>query len=138
MAGKSGSFWRTAVNSDVLSGLKLGEVEKIQFKSNDGILIEGFVIKPPGFVAGKQYPVVQPNPRGSTGYGQAFCMAIWQDWGGPDYFDVMASVDEVISRGWADPDRMGVTGWSYDGILTNHVITKTDRFKAAATGASAT
>ena len=50
----------------------------------------------------------------------------------------MASVDDVIERGWGDPERMGVAGWSYGGMLTNHVITKTDRFKAAATGASAT
>jgi len=50
----------------------------------------------------------------------------------------MASVDSIVERGWADPDRLAVTGWSYGGILTNHVITRTDRFKAAATGASAT
>jgi dipeptidyl aminopeptidase/acylaminoacyl peptidase len=50
----------------------------------------------------------------------------------------MAAVDDAIARGWADPERLGVTGWSYGGMLTNHVITKTDRFKAAATGASAT
>ena len=88
--------------------------------------------------AANGYLVVHPNPRGSTGYGQDFCLAIWRDWGGPDYDDVMAAVDDVIKRGWGDPERMGVMGWSYGGILTNHVITKTDRFKAAATGASAT
>jgi dipeptidyl aminopeptidase/acylaminoacyl peptidase len=80
--------------------------------------------------------VIQPNPRGSTGYGQEFCLGIWQDWGGPDFDDVMAAVDDAIERGWADSDRLGVGGWSYGGILTNHVITKTDRFKAAITGAS--
>ncbi len=159
---------RTFTNQDVLGTLNLGEVEKVRFASKDGSTIEGFVIKPPGFIEGKPYPaildihggpqsqydygfhfegqlyaangylVIHPNPRGSTGYGQQFCLAIWRDWGGPDYDDVMAAVDDAIERGWADPDRLGVTGWSYGGILTNHIITKTDRFKAAATGASAT
>lgn len=159
---------RTFTNRDVLEGVELGKVEKVGFNSKDGTAIEGFVIKPPGFKKGQRYPVildihggpqsqydygfslegqifaangylvVHPNPRGSTGYGQDFCLAIWQDWGGPDYDDVMAAVDDVIERGWGDPERMAVMGWSYGGILTNHVITKTDRFKAAATGASAT
>ena len=88
--------------------------------------------------AANGYLVVKPNFRGSTGYGYEHCVAIWHDWGGPDFLDVMAAVDDAIERGWADPERMGVMGWSYGGMLTNHVITKTDRFKAAATGASAT
>jgi dipeptidyl aminopeptidase/acylaminoacyl peptidase len=155
-------------NSKLLADLELGEVVKVNFNSRDGTGIEGFVIKPPGFEAGRRYPVildihggpqsqydygfsfedqlyaahgylvVRPNPRGSTGYGEAFCLGIWKDWGGPDYEDVMAAVDDVIERGWGDPERLGVTGWSYGGMLTNHIITKTDRFKAAATGASAT
>jgi dipeptidyl aminopeptidase/acylaminoacyl peptidase len=159
---------RSFTNRDALAGLELGAVEEVRFKSADGTEIEGFVIKPPGFVEGRRYPaildihggpqsqydysfhfeaqlyaasgylVLHPNPRGSTGYGQSFCLAIWRDWGGPDYADVMAAVDDAIARGWADPERLGVAGWSYGGMLTNHVITKTDRFKAAATGASAT
>jgi dipeptidyl aminopeptidase/acylaminoacyl peptidase len=158
---------RSFTNREVLAGLQLGAVEKVAFHSADGTPVEGFVIKPVGFAEGVRYPaildihggpqsqydysfhfeaqlyaangylVVHPNPRGSTGYGQAFCLAIWRDWGGPDYEDVMAAVDDAIARGWADPDRLGVTGWSYGGMLTNHVITKTGRFKAAATGASA-
>jgi len=79
-----------------------------------------------------------PNPRGSWGYGQEFAQAIRADWGGPDYEDVMAGMDYAIEQGWVDPDRMAVYGWSYGGMLTNHVITKTDRFKAAITVASAT
>jgi hypothetical protein len=75
--------------------------------------------------AANGYLVLHPNPRGSTGYGQDFCLAIWRDWGGPDYADVMAAVDDAIARGWADPKRLGVTGWSYGGMLTNHVITVT-------------
>ncbi len=159
---------RSFTNRDLLAELRLGDVEPSRFRSRDGTEIGGFVIKPPGFVAGDRYPtildihggpqsqydsgfhfeaqiyaangylVVHPNPRGSTGYGQAFCLAIWQAWGESDYEDVMAAVDDAIERGWADPERLGVTGWSYGGMLTNHVITKTDRFKAAATGASAT
>jgi dipeptidyl aminopeptidase/acylaminoacyl peptidase len=76
------------------------------------------------------------NPRGSSGYGQDFSRVIWADWGNKDYEDVIAGVDYAVEQGYADPDRLGVGGWSYGGILTNHVITKTDRFKAAITGAS--
>ena len=81
---------------------------------------------------------MMPNPRGSTGYGQAFAEAIYQDWGGIDYEDVIASMDFAVAEGWVDEDRMAVYGWSYGGMMTNHVITKTTRFKAAITGASAT
>jgi dipeptidyl aminopeptidase/acylaminoacyl peptidase len=157
---------KTFTNREVLDGITLGAVQKVAFDSADGTRIEGFVILPAGYVEGRRYPaildihggpqsqynwsfqfegqlyaangyvVIHPNPRGSTGYGQKFCLAIWQDWGGPDYEDVMAAVDDAIGRGWADPDHLGVSGWSYGGILTNHVIAKTDRFKAAITGAS--
>ena len=89
-------------------------------------------------LAAKGYVVVMPNPRGSFGYGQAFAAAIYQDWGGIDYEDVMAAMDFAIGEGWVDAHRMAVYGWSYGGMMTNHVITKTDRFKAAITGASAT
>ena len=82
------------------------------------------------------YLVVMPNPRGSSGYGQAFSLAIWADWGNKDYADVISAMDYGIEKGWIDADRMGVGGWSYGGIMTNYVITKTDRFKAAVTGAS--
>ena len=159
---------KTFTNHKLLENTVLGEVVEVRFNSRDGTEIEGFVIKPPNFRKGTKYPailnihggpqsqydygfsfeaqlfaangylVIQPNPRGSTGYGQDFCLAIWQDYGGPDYDDVMAAVDDAITRGWADSERLAVTGWSYGGMLTNHVITKTDRFKAAVTGASAT
>jgi dipeptidyl aminopeptidase/acylaminoacyl peptidase len=158
----------THTNDSLLEGLRLGVVENVHFESPDGTQIEGFVVKPPGFdpsfrypailrihggpqsqydfafhfeaqlFAGAGYVVALPNPRGSTGYGQDFCHAIWQDWGGVDLEDVLASVDDLIERGYADPERLGVGGWSYGGMLTNHVITKTDRFKGAYTGASAT
>ncbi|MDH3223601.1 MAG: prolyl oligopeptidase family serine peptidase, partial [Gemmatimonadota bacterium] len=86
--------------------------------------------------ASKGYLVLRTNPRGSSGYGQAFSAALWANWGDPDFKDVMAGVDHVIDQGWADPDRLGVGGWSYGGILTNYVITQTQRFKGAITGAS--
>jgi dipeptidyl aminopeptidase/acylaminoacyl peptidase len=158
----------THTNDEVLSEIVLGEVENVQFESGDGTEIEGFVVKPPDFDPSRRYPailwihggpvsqydfrfdyraqllaangyvVVLPNPRGSSGYGQEFSLGIWQRWGEPDFEDVMAAVDYVIEQGYVDPQQLGVGGWSYGGMLTNHVITRTDRFKAAITGASAT
>ena len=87
-------------------------------------------------LAAHGYAVVAANPRGSSGYGRDFSRAIWADWGNKDYDDVMAAVDGAIAMGVADPDRLGVGGWSYGGILTDHVISKTTRFKAAISGAS--
>ena len=156
----------THTNDQALGEIRLGEVENVHFKSTDGTEIEGFIVKPPGFVPGVRYPallrihggpmmqydfgfhfeaqmfagagyvVILANPRGSAGYGQDFCTAIWQAWGEKDFQDVMSAVDDAIARGYADPDRLVVGGWSYGGMLTDHVITKTDRFKAAYTGAS--
>ncbi|MBV8199562.1 MAG: S9 family peptidase, partial [Acidobacteria bacterium] len=87
-------------------------------------------------LAAHGYAVVTANPRGSSGYGRDFARAIWADWGNLDFQDVMAAVDAVVAMGVADRDRLGVGGWSYGGILTNYVITKTGRFKAATSGAS--
>ena len=158
----------TGENDDLLAELSLAAVERITFPSSDGTEIQGFVTKPPGFEEGRRYPtilwihggpvsqfatsfqstwqlfaangylVVAANPRGSSGRGEAFSHAIWADWGNLDYEDVNAAVDHVIERGWADPGRLGVGGWSYGGILTNYVITKTTRFHAAVSGSSET
>ena len=87
-------------------------------------------------LAGHGYAVIAANPRGSTGRGTAYSRAIWADWGNKDSEDVMAAVDHVVGTGVADPDRLGVGGWSYGGILTDYVISKTTRFKAAVSGAS--
>lgn len=99
------------------------------------------------FVAGNQsiYPlaafaeagmfVLRPNPRGSTGYGVEFRLANQRDWGGGDYRDLMAGVDHVIKMGVADPDRLGVMGWSYGGFMSSWVVGHTDRFKVASIGA---
>jgi dipeptidyl aminopeptidase/acylaminoacyl peptidase len=89
-------------------------------------------------LAAHGYAVVAANPRGSSGYGRDFSHALWADWGNKDYDDVMAAVDRVIAMGIADPDRLGVGGWSYGGILTDYVVTKTGRFKAAISGSSET
>jgi dipeptidyl aminopeptidase/acylaminoacyl peptidase len=156
----------TTVNDDFLKGIRLGEVRRFQATSPDGTKVDAFLTLPPDAKAGKKLPtilrihggptaqfntafslewqilaaqgyaVIGANPRGSTGYGLAFSRAIWADWGNKDYQDVMAAVDQAIAMGVADPDRLGVGGWSYGGILTDHVIVKTDRFKAATSGAS--
>jgi dipeptidyl aminopeptidase/acylaminoacyl peptidase len=156
----------TTVNDDFLKGIRLGEVKRIQATSADGTKIDAFLTLPPDVRPGEKLPailrihggptaqfdtsfnqewqvlaaqgyaVIGANPRGSTGYGTAFSRAIWADWGNKDYQDVMAAVDRAIEMGVADPDRLGVGGWSYGGILTDHVLTKTGRFKAATSGAS--
>ena len=155
----------TKTNDTVMAQIRLGEVEKIRFKSGDGTAIEGFLCKPPAFTPELKYPtllrihggptmqftfefnfeaqlfaangylVVMVNPRGSSGYGQDFAKAIFADWGNKDYEDVMAGVDYAIASGNADPNRLGVGGWSYGGIMTNYVISKTARFKGAISGA---
>lgn len=158
----------SGISDPVLGDLELGAVEKFAHKSADGIKLETLVTFPPGFSERRKYPgilyihggpssqwdygfdveaqlfaaqgyvVVMPNPRGSFGYGQVFAEAIYRDWGGVDYEDVVASMDFAIDSGWVDPDRLAVYGWSYGGMMTNHVIVNTDRFDAAMTGASAT
>ena len=87
-------------------------------------------------LAAQGFAVVAASPRGSSGYGRDFSRAIFADWGNKDYDDVLAAVDGAVKMGVADPDRLGVGGWSYGGILTDHVIAKTNRFKAAISGAS--
>ncbi len=153
-------------NDELLKGLKLSKLERYQATSADGTKVDAFLTRPPENPAGKKLPtvlrihggptaqyttgwnlewqmlaaggfaVVSANPRGSTGYGRDFCYALWADWGNKDFEDVMSAVDGAIAMGVADPDRLGVGGWSYGGILTDYVITKTTRFKAAISGAS--
>ena len=161
-------FQLSAVHEALLADIEFGAVEKHEFESEPGVTIEAFYLFPPGYqkehsypavlhihggpqaqwdfgfnyeaqlLAAQGYVVVMPNPRGSFGYGQKFASAINKDWGGPDFIDVMAAMDFGIDKGWIDSERMAVYGWSYGGMLTNHVITKTNRFAAAITGASAT
>lgn len=149
-----------------LAAVQLGRVDEITFDSRDGTQINGFLLTPPGYTAGSSYPtllqihggpvsqyanafmapwqilaaqgyvVVAANPRGSSGRGEAFATAIWGEWGGKDTDDVLAAVDYAVGAGIADAQRLGVGGWSYGGILTNAVIAKDTRFKAATSGAS--
>lgn len=158
----------TNKNEELLSRTLQPEVEEIRFPSADGTEIHGFLVKPVGYEEGKQYPtllwihggpvaqfehsyrfepqlfsangysVLMINPRGSSGYGQEFSEVLFADWGNKDFEDVNAAVDYVVEQGIADPAQLGVGGWSYGGILTNYVITKTDRFKGAISGASET
>ncbi len=88
--------------------------------------------------AEKGMAVLRVNPRGSSGYGADFRYANYHDWGGMDYQDIMTGIDEVIDRGIADPDSLGIMGWSYGGYMTSWVVTQTDRFKAASIGAAVT
>jgi len=156
----------TTTNAGTLNELRLAEVRNVTFPSADGTEVEGFIFTPPDYRKGRRYPtilrihggpvsqydfgfnaeaqlfaangyvVVISNPRGSSGYGQDFSAALFANWGVPDFEDVMAAVDYAIGQGYSDPDRLGVGGWSYGGILTNYVITKSDRFEGAITGAS--
>ncbi len=139
----------------------LAETSVIKWKGPDDFDIEGVLVKPLGYEAGKGYPlilqihggpygrfgdtfnsraqiwaangyaVLMPNPRGSTGYGHQFTIANVGDWGGKDFKDIMAGVDAVIARGITDPDKLVVMGGSYGGFMTFWTITQTDRFKAA-------
>jgi dipeptidyl aminopeptidase/acylaminoacyl peptidase len=155
----------THTNDNLMSQLKLAHGEYVHFKSKDGTIVSGYIYKPLDYVSGKKYPailrphggptwayyaefallpqllaangyaVLFPNPRGSTGYGEKFAKAIYADWGNKDFRDDMAMVDYAIEHGIADPDKLGVGGWSYGGISTDFIIAQTTRFKAAISGA---
>ena len=151
----------TDVNAKLFGELNLAMPEDISYTSFDGKKIEGWVQKPADFDPKKKYPlilnihggphtaygyvffhemqwmaakgyvVLYPNPRGSTSYGEAFGNIIQYHYPGDDYKDLMAGVDELIKRGYVDEKRMGVTGGSGGGLLTNWVVGHTDRFAAA-------
>jgi dipeptidyl aminopeptidase/acylaminoacyl peptidase len=155
----------THVNDEFLAKIRMVTPEYVKFKSKDGTTVAGYLYKPLDYVAGKKYPtilhphggpvgeyfgtfdhfaqvlaangyaVLEPNPRGSSGYGEAFCKAIYADWGNKDYQDDMAMVEYAIAQGITDPDKLGVAGWSYGGISTDFIIGQTKRFKAAVSGA---
>jgi dipeptidyl aminopeptidase/acylaminoacyl peptidase len=107
-----------------------------------GVFMQSFAaspgLYPTAVFNARGYAVLRPNPRGSSGYGKKFRFANYKDWGGGDYRDLMAGVDHVVSMGVADPNRLGVMGWSYGGFMTSWVITQTKRFKAASIGAAVT
>ncbi|HEX6279371.1 MAG TPA: S9 family peptidase [Pyrinomonadaceae bacterium] len=100
--------------------------------------IGGRGVYPLATFAAKGYAILRPNPRGSSGYGTEFRRSNHKDWGFGDYEDLMSGVDHVIAMGVADPNRLGVMGWSYGGYMTSMIITKSKRFKAASAGAPVT
>jgi dipeptidyl aminopeptidase/acylaminoacyl peptidase len=146
-----------------LGDVELSAATNIKFRSKDGTEIEGWVMLPRGvkqpypmilaihggphgayssgfdyefqWLAANGYAVLYTNPRGSTGYGEKFQWATWGGWGKLDYEDVMAGVDYALAHYPIDPKRLGVTGYSYGGFLTDWIITQTGRFAAAVTGA---
>jgi dipeptidyl aminopeptidase/acylaminoacyl peptidase len=107
-----------------------------------GVFVQSFVggrgVYPLATFSARGYAILRPNPRGSSGYGIEFRRANLKDWGFGDYQDLMAGVDRVIEMGVADPDRLGVMGWSYGGFMTSWIVTQTSRFKAASAGAPVT
>ncbi len=84
------------------------------------------------------FVVLLPNPRGSLGYGSGFSRANFNDWGGGDFEDIMAGADFLVDRGYADPGRLGICGWSYGGYMASWAVTHSNRFKAAVVGAGVT
>jgi len=151
----------TKVNDDLLEHVALGEVEEIRYRSTDDLEIQGWIVKPPDFDPTRKYPLIlqihggphsmyrssfsfelqnhaangyvclYTNPRGSTGYGEAFAREIQNAYPGKDYDDLMNGVDEVISRGYVDEDNLFVYGGSGGGVLTCWCVGMTGRFTAA-------
>ncbi len=151
--------------NSALKSAGLAPAELFRYASFDGTPIEAALFRPQGAAAGQPQPlvvlvhggpagdwrnrfdaltqllvahgyaVVQPNIRGSVGYGQRFLASNRADWGGGDFKDVMAGVDDLVRRKIADPARLAIAGWSYGGYMAEWAITQTDRFKAAISGA---
>jgi dipeptidyl aminopeptidase/acylaminoacyl peptidase len=151
----------THTNDALISQLWLSPGEYVHFKSKDGTTVSGYLYKPLDYTPGKKVPtllrphggpvwayyaefqaaiqiftahgyaVLLPNPRGSSGYGQRYCQAIFADWGNKDYQDDIAMVDYAVEQGFADPDKLGVGGHSYGAISTDFIIAQTARFKGA-------
>jgi len=152
-------------NDAVVAGLRLGETRDVEATTADGTDVHGLITLPPGAQAGTKLPmilfihggpngqdahefsvlrqlfaahgyaVLNVNYRGSSGRGSKYQQIIAGDWGDHEIQDLMASVDAMVKQGIADPDRLGVGGWSYGGILTDYTIASTNRFKAASSGA---
>jgi len=155
----------THQNDALFAELDFGVTEEVNFQSKDGTQVGGLLTYPVGYVKGTKVPlllrihggpnsqdqhtfsaerqffaangyaVLAVNYRGSAGRGQKFSRAIFADWGNYEVQDLLAGVDHVIKMGVADPDRLGVGGWSYGGILTDYLIATDTRFKGATSGA---
>src|SRR5262249_53087580 len=149
----------------LLGELQIAPTEEVSFPSKDGTEIHALLTKPVGYVTGRRVPlllrihggpnsqeqhafnlerqvfaangyaVLAVNYRGSAGRGAKFSRAIFADWGHYEVDDLQAGVDWAVKSGIADPNRLGVGGWSYGGILTDYLIASDTRFKAATSGA---
>ncbi len=159
--GNSDTKVLTDLNSDLISQRAMSPIERITWKSHDGLEVEGWLAFPPEFDPEKQYPLIleihggphaaygpqfsaeiqlfaaagyvvfYTNPRGSTSYGLDFALEINREYPGEDYDDLITGVDAVIDRGYIDEDELFVTGGSGGGVLTAWIVSKTDRFRAA-------
>jgi dipeptidyl aminopeptidase/acylaminoacyl peptidase len=151
-----------------LADINLGETKVVHWTSKEGVKLEGIATFPPGYSSGKRYPflvfphggpeandelsldpmakyiagknyvVLQPEYRGSTGYGTAHLAAIYQHFGDRAYRDVDSAADFAIAQRWADPARLAIFGWSAGGFMTSWTVTQTHRYKAAIEGAGIT
>ncbi|WP_348263846.1 S9 family peptidase [Telmatobacter sp. DSM 110680] len=158
----------THEGDEQLKEIELGLVQVVQWKSKGGRALEGIATFPAGYEKGKKYPflvlphggpeandelafdafsrtvaglgyvVLQPQYRGSTGYGADFLAAIYQHFGDRAYEDVDSATDFAIAQGWADPNRLAIFGWSAGGFMTSWTVTQTGRYKAAIEGAGIT
>ncbi|HVS13163.1 MAG TPA: S9 family peptidase [Thermoanaerobaculia bacterium] len=156
----------SAHNQPLLERVSLASVQRIEVPIADEVPVHGVLMLPPGYQAGRRYPtiayihggpvgqdaldfdwltqvlaghgyvVVRPNYRGSSGRGREFSRAIYADWGNLEVRDILATVDALVERGIADPERLGIGGWSYGGMSTNYAIAADTRFKAAVSGAA--
>lgn len=158
----------TNESDDVLANVALGDVRVVHWTSKAGIHLEGIATFPAGYETGKKCPflvlphggpeandtldldsfsrmiaglgyvVLQPEYRGSTGYGSDFLNAIYQHFGDRAYEDVDSSTDYAIAQGWADPHKLAIFGWSAGGFMTSWTVTQTNRYRAAIEGAGIT
>jgi len=155
----------THQNDPLMNELQIAQTEEVGFKSKDGTEVHGLLTYPVGYAKGTKVPlllrihggpngqdqhsfgierqvfaangyaVLAVNYRGSSGRGQKYSRSIFADWGHYEVEDLLAGIDHVIAMGIADPERLGVGGWSYGGILTDYVIATDTRFKGATSGA---
>jgi dipeptidyl aminopeptidase/acylaminoacyl peptidase len=168
IAADAGLTRVTTEGDDRVQAIDLGPVRVVKWTSKEGIALEGIATFPAGYQQGRRYPflvlphggpesndqlrldlfsrivaglgyvVLQPEYRGSTGYGSDFLQAIYQHFGDRAYRDVDSATDFAIGQGWADPSRLAIFGWSAGGFMTSWTVTQTSRYKAAIEGAGIT
>ena len=155
----------TFANKELLASVRMMKAEPVSYRGTDGTELHGLIMKPPGFREDVRYPTILrlhggpvaqwqrdfnftwqllaahgyvvfgPNPRGSSGRGEAFQKTIFGDWGNADVPDILAAADHLVAAGIADEKRLGIGGWSSGAMLTNYTIASDTRFRAATSGA---